>query len=119
MIDAFEFLAETIAAQGGSEDLVRRATIVLDEVCSNMIRHDDSLTDASLFTVEVVLDGAAVTMVISDRGRAFDPLAHSQDSSPENGGHGIALIKGLASAVAYRRVKSCNRLTVTVTPGDD
>ncbi len=114
MADAFDFIAETLARRGRDATTAHRLSVIVDEVCANVINHDGSLTEADRFSLELTDDGASVVMVICDAGRPFNPLEHPREAPREIGGHGLALIRGLASRVAYERAGTRNRLTVAV-----
>lgn len=113
--DAFEFIAAKIKSAGQDEGNAHRLSVILDELCANMIRHDDTLDETTCFRLELLIDGSQTTMVVSDPGEPFDPLAFQHDEMPEIGGHGISLVKGLSSAVSYRRAGNRNELRITVT----
>ena len=109
---AFGFLEEQIRGSGLDSALSHRLSVILDEICANMIRHDDTLDASKSFTLDLSTNGKAVEMIISDPGQPFNPLVYRHTEQPEIGGHGITLIKGLASAVSYHRTETENRLTV-------
>jgi anti-sigma regulatory factor (Ser/Thr protein kinase) len=118
---AFDFVAEAVARWGGPAAVAHRISIIVDEVCANMLRHDDSLTDAQRFSLELMPGGpgrAETVLVISDPGRPFNPLEHRAGRPAEIGGHGLALIRGLSSSVRYERIDGCNRLTVSIPAGE-
>lgn len=114
---AFDFVAEAIAREGRDHAVAQRISIIVDEICANLIRHDDSLTEAERFSLELTPgrpgDGETV-LVISDPGRPFNPLEERSGPAPAIGGRGLALIRGLSSSVRYERVGGQNRLTVSV-----
>ena len=109
---AAKFLGETMGELGAEDDVRRRAAIILDEICANMIRHDPELGPEFEFSIELRQTGGAIEMEISDPGRAFDPVTHNAPSQSELGGKGLALVRGMASAVSYARVDNENRLVV-------
>ena len=108
------FLGEAMQALGLSEAVTHRFSVILDEICANMMRHDPTLDETTSFTLDVapVTNGARIT--ISDPGQPFNPLEFRHAAQPEIGGHGITLIKGLSNAVSYAHSGGMNRLTVTV-----
>ncbi|MEM1298524.1 MAG: ATP-binding protein [Pseudomonadota bacterium] len=108
------FLSACLRQFGLGETISNRFSVILDEVCANMLRHDPTLDETAVFTLEVdpVSDGASLT--ISDPGQHFNPLEYRHDQVPEIGGHGITIIKGLASAVSYVRRDEANHLNVVV-----
>ena len=119
---AFDFVAEAIGRDGPNGAVAQRISIIVDEVCANMIRYDDSLTEAERFSVELRPGGdhgtGETVLVISDPGRPFNPLEERPGPAPEIGGHGLALIRGLSSSARYERVGGRNRLTLSIPAGD-
>jgi anti-sigma regulatory factor (Ser/Thr protein kinase) len=117
MAAAFDFIARTVAGQGRDAAVAHRLSVIVDEACANLIRHDGSLTEADRFSLELTEEGAATVLVICDHGRPFNPLehrAHEPRARADLGGHGLELIRGLASRVSYQRAGACNRLTVAI-----
>ena len=112
---AFDFVAEALSGVGRDPALAQRVSIIVDEVCANMIRHDDSLTEAARFTLELRPGAVETVLVICDPGRPFNPLEHRAERPAEIGGHGIELIRGLSSRVQYDRINGHNRLTVALS----
>lgn len=109
---AFEFLETSLTAFGCDIAVFHRAAVILDELCANMINHDDSLSQGETFTIDLTHEGGVPTMVVSDPGRAFDPLQHAPETVPEIGGQGINLIRGLSTVVTYERAGDRNRMIV-------
>ena len=114
MAAAFDFIAEAVARGGRDATVAHRLSVIVDEVCANMVRHDASLTGAESFSLELTEDGAGMVLVICDPGRTFNPLEYRREARREIGGHGLELIRGLASMVRYEREGACNRLTVSI-----
>ena len=111
---AFDFLNAGLAGLGHSEAVFRRLSVILDEACSNMIRHDPTLTCANTFCIEVSVAGPCVSMTILDPGQAFDPLAQALPVNPRIGGQGLKLIRELADRARYTRSEDENRLEVEI-----
>ena len=111
---AFEFINDAIDQEDLAEATAHRLCVILDEVCSNMIRHDETLSEEDSFSCTLTVSPAMTTLVISDEGTAFDPLAYQPDQVPDIGGHGISLIKGLSSSVHYQREGGQNILTIEI-----
>ena len=110
---ASEWLDAVVKAPQGKMSALH---IILDEVCSNIVKH----SDATLFEVEVEQtdEPHEVTMTFSDDGAAYDPLSHvdpdttlGADKRPI-GGLGIMMVKRMASSVSYCRDGERNRFTV-------
>lgn len=111
---AFDFLARALDGNERERTVAQRLSVILDEVCANLIRHDGSLTGAERFSLELRRGRGETVLVISDPGRPFNPLDRPHGPGPEIGGQGLALIRGLSSSVRYERVDGRNRLTVAV-----
>jgi serine/threonine-protein kinase RsbW len=66
------------------------------EACNNAILHATGET----FSVSVNVQGTACTLIISDRGRGFEPPEHARMPSPEAVDHrGLALMEALVDQV--------------------
>ncbi len=115
---AFEFISRAVQSQGAGETIAHRLSIIVDELCANMIRHDDSLTPDQRFELELHHEPPCAVLTIRDGGVPFDPLAFEQAERPEIGGHGIALVKGLANKMSYARIDGRNCLTVMIDGRD-
>lgn len=115
---AFDAITRETQAKGFPDGTAHRLAVILDELCSNMIRHDDTLSDQDSFALAVDRDGDRVLLTISDPGQPFDPFQHSHAELPEIGGHGISLVKGLSCGVEYTRNDGRNRVRVWVEPTD-
>ncbi len=116
---AFDFISETVARGGRDDVIADRLSIIVDEICGNLMQHDGSLTEAHRFTLELTDDGAATVLVICDPGRPFNPLEHRpaerrHERLPDIGGYGLELVQRLCSRVRYERTGGCNRLTVSI-----
>lgn len=114
---AFKFLNVTLREMECDGALAHSFSVVLDEICANMIRHDPTLEETTTFALVLSPAGRGAELVISDPGQPFNPLDFRHKEQPEIGGHGITLIKGLASAVHYARIGDENHLTVTINEG--
>lgn len=120
---AFDFISEVVARRGGGTAMARRLSIIVDEICGNLIRHDGSVSAAHSFTLELTDDGDGTVMVICDPGRPFDPTGQRPANGPADrqgcvagiGGFGLELVRGLSSRIRYERAEGCNRLTVSIS----
>ena len=108
------YLAACMRELGLGEAVTHRFSVILDEICANMMRHDPSLDETTEFTLDIAPTEGGAQMTISDPGQPFNPLEFRHAAQPEIGGHGITLIKGLSNAVSYAHSGGMNRLTVTV-----
>ena len=116
MASAFETILRAVRDLGFPESASHRLAVILDELCSNMIRHDDTLTDADSFAVDIRRDGNVIVFTITDPGQPFNPFEHVHAEVPEIGGHGISLVKGLSCGVEYARKDGLNVVTVRIDP---
>lgn len=111
---ASSYLAACMRELGQGEAVTHRFSVILDEICANMMRHDPTLDENTKFTLDIGAAQGGAQMTISDPGQPFNPLEFRHAAQPEIGGHGITLIKGLSNAVTYAQRDGMNRLTVTV-----
>ncbi|MEM7057490.1 MAG: ATP-binding protein [Pseudomonadota bacterium] len=111
---AFDFVASAIRTAGLPDSVGQRISVIIDEVCSNMIRHDTRLSETDKFMLDLTPGQTQTTLVISDTGAEFDPLINRNSERREIGGHGISIIRGLASDVSYQRKNDQNILTITL-----
>jgi serine/threonine-protein kinase RsbW len=92
--------------------------LALDEVVTNVVRHGFDDPAGQELLAEVTVRRDELTTVVSDPGRAFNPL----DLAPPNltaplaeralGGLGVHLVKSLMDSVEYRRDNGKNVLTM-------
>ena len=105
------------ARHGLAEEIAFEVNLAVDELVTNMIGYDDN----GEHRIELVLrlEGGALTIEITDDGRAFDPLqapapdpgASLQDRAV--GGLGIYLVHKTMDTLAYRRQDGRNVVTLT------
>lgn len=112
---AFDFVASAIQTAGLPDSVGHRISVIIDEVCTNMIRHNAALSERNSFEVDLKPGSEQTTVTITDPGHAFDPLKDQPSETKEIGGHGIAIIRGLASEVNYQRKNDHNILTITLS----
>ena len=102
---ASAFLDECVSSS--FPELVPALHVILDEMCSNIVRH----SGASGFELDVELlsDPVGVKLVFVDDGTPYNPLAHEDPdtslpaASRPIGGLGIMMVKKMASSVSYCR----------------
>ncbi len=111
---AFDLIARAVRSFDCAEAMTHRLSVVLDEICSNMIRHDHTLTDADRFSVEVARQENLIVLTISDPGQPFNPFEFAHTEVPEIGGQGISLVKGLSSSVNYSTKDGRNKVDVRI-----
>ena len=116
--EASEWLDETVKA---SQREMSALHIILDEICSNIVRH--SKATGFEMGVEQTDEPRGVRMTFVDDGIAYNPLSHadpdttlSVDERPI-GGLGIMMVKKMASSVSYSRDGDRNRFTVHYLTG--
>jgi anti-sigma regulatory factor (Ser/Thr protein kinase) len=97
--------------------------LVLDELVSNVIKYGNASDRTGAIEVSLTIDGARLTIAVSDDGVAFNPL----DATPPDldlplvdrpvGGLGIHIVKTLAETIAYRRENGRNQIVLTLNDG--
>jgi len=93
--------------------------LCLIEAVTNVIVHggDDAAGRGILLSIQAQDD--LVTVRVSDGGRPFDPASYVPQPKPKSllggqtGGHGIRLMRQLASSLSYERNAGRNCLTLT------
>ena len=109
---AFAFIAQAESALGAPSAAVQRLSVIVDEVCANLLHHDQLPAEAR-FELDLQAVAGGVRMTIRDPGAPFDPLV-LQPGRPMPGGHGLALVRGLALRVAYDRKDGLNCLVIEI-----
>ena len=100
-------------------DIVRLSAalhVILDEMCSNIVRH----SGASYFEVcfSRLFGPSGVRVDFVDDGVAYDPLSHEDPdvSRPaaerQIGGLGIMMVKKMADSMSYERAHDANHLSI-------
>ena len=99
------------------ERLINRLEVVLEELVSNVVRHNAT---ATMVTLEAEYRDGAISLAIEDNGAAFDPLeltAPARFTTLEEaklGGLGVPLIRRLTQSVHYQRTGGRNRVSAIV-----
>ena len=112
-IDAF------CARHGLAEEIAFEVNLAVNELLTNTISHGYDDDGEHRIELALRLEGGALTIEITDDGRAFDPLqavepdlgASLQDRA--RGGLGIYLVRRTMDSVAYRRQEERNVVTLT------
>jgi sigma-B regulation protein RsbU (phosphoserine phosphatase) len=92
-----------------SEDVVRRTSVVFDELLNNIVSYGFDDDGHHEIDVRVSFDGRRLVVEILDDGRPFNPfLQESPDTTlpleeREVGGLGIHLVRKMMDEVAYER----------------
>ena len=116
---ASEWLDEVAAESQGP--LTASLHIILDEICSNIVKH----SGASGFDIDIELltNLAGVKLTFSDDGTPYDPLSHEDPDTtlPSEkrpiGGLGIMMVRKIADSMTYERMHDRNILTVGLSQG--
>jgi anti-sigma regulatory factor (Ser/Thr protein kinase) len=120
-------LAELVAGFAAEhrlpDHLLMNVQLVLDELVSNVIKYGNASDRTGAIEVSLTIDGARLTIAVSDDGVAFNPL----DATPPDldlplvdrpvGGLGIHIVKTLAETIAYRRENGRNQIVLTLNDG--
>jgi serine/threonine-protein kinase RsbW len=99
------------------ERLINRLEVVLEELVSNVVRHNATATTV---TLEAEYRDEAVSLTIEDNGAAFDPFELTMPArfttleEAKLGGLGVPLIRRLTQSVHYQRTGGCNRVSAVV-----
>jgi serine/threonine-protein kinase RsbW len=113
LLERFEAFAR---GQRLASALRRDLHLVLDEIVSNIV-HSNAKVRATRVGLELVLDGASVTLEVIDNGKAFDPtlVQPPRGSALDRpvGGLGIQLVRGVMDRVSYVRQHGTNHLLMT------
>jgi anti-sigma regulatory factor (Ser/Thr protein kinase) len=104
--------------QGASEKASYLVRLAIEELVTNSIKfgYDDS--QEHVIDIALTVSDGQLMMVVTDDGRAFDPLAApSPDLSHKLadralGGLGIHSLRHLADVMSYERRDDKNRLTI-------
>ena len=86
----------------------------------NVLEHGfDDDDDSKECKIDLTSDADAVTIVISDRGKPFDPLTEAPDADVDSvvgerqvGGLGLHLVETLMDEASYQRTDGVNQLTL-------
>ena len=92
--------------------------VALEEAVMNVATHGFDDPDAGDIVVRARLEDGAVTLVVEDGGRAFNPAVAVSPARPANlmdappGGLGLILLRHYCKDIGYERVDGGNRLTL-------
>ena len=96
--------------------------VAADEIFTNIVRYSGAT--AWSLTIELAEHPDCVRLIITDDGKAFDPLSHRDPDTTlcadqrEVGGLGILIVKKTMSPVTYKRRNGKNILTMGKDYGD-
>lgn len=103
-----DFVSSIGQRAGLDEAEVMRLALAVDEACANVIEHAYSSEQFHEVTIRGELDDEALSFVIVDTGRHFDPAALQGEPLEElvrqrkSGGLGLRLIRTIMDDVQYR-----------------
>jgi serine/threonine-protein kinase RsbW len=113
------FTAEFAAAVGLSDKDLFALQIVVEELVTNVIDYGEVPAGEQAARVELEADGGVLTIVITDRGREYNPLLREDPDTtlPAEkrpvGGLGVHFCKKLTDTQNYARVAGRNVMTLT------
>ena len=113
------FTAEFAAAAGLSDKDLFALQIVVEELVTNVIDYGGVPAGESAAKVELSVADGVLTMVLTDRGREYNPLLREDPDTtlPAEerpiGGLGVHFCKKLTDTQSYARIDGQNVLTLT------
>lgn len=113
------FTADFAAAAGLSDKDLFALQIVVEELVTNVIDYGEVPAGEPAATVELSVEGGVLTMVLTDRGREYNPLLREDPDTtlPAEerpiGGLGVHFCKKLTDTQSYARADGKNVLTLT------
>jgi len=102
-----EFVSKVASKVGFGGDDVSKIELAVDEACSNVIKHAYQKDPSKPIDIAMKIDLNKFTIVITDRGRGFDPAKLKMPDMKEYlaelrvGGLGIYLMRSLMDEVDY------------------
>ncbi len=115
LLDAIEGFAER---HDLSPAIAHRLGVVVEELAANVAMHGVGGADgASFVALTVTRHGAALSAIVEDDGRPFDPLAQAApdlDASMDDreiGGLGVHFARSMTRSLDYARIGGRNRVT--------
>lgn len=125
--DILELAQSQLSEWGAPATAAGPVQIVLAEVLNNVVEHAYGFREGEPFSLDMALDGPALTCVIRDFGTPFPDgtpprgeavaLDGPTSSLPE-GGFGWFLIRQLTEALSYDRTNGCNTLSLRFALAD-
>jgi anti-sigma regulatory factor (Ser/Thr protein kinase) len=114
-----DWLRESLAMIDAGDELSHAVCLSVVEAATNVVSY--AFAPETEHVVDISLEATAdlVTVVISDDGLAFDPLAQAPPAPATDlatvaiGGLGITLMRQFSSGIHYRREGARNRLEMT------
>jgi anti-sigma regulatory factor (Ser/Thr protein kinase) len=115
----FGFISDFLEAHHAGKKCRFRAQLAVEEVFTNMVRHNTSGVDP--ISVDLTLDDAAFTIhVVDSNARPYDLTEHPEPDTTapiedrEIGGLGIHLVRRLADDVRYEHANRSTTITLVL-----
>ncbi len=105
--DVREFVADRARQHGFNEDDVNKIAIAVDEACTNIIKHGYNYSPDNSIDIDITRSGNEFEILISDRGKQFDPAAIQSPDMKDyfahyrRGGLGVYLMKRIMDKVEF------------------
>jgi len=123
-LDAAQARIESwLVAAGGDARLRYRVRLVVDELMANLAMHGRIAGRPPPARIELRMAGPVAAVAFEDAAAPFDPRGaaapprHTLEGDAV-GGLGLALVRGMAEIVAYRRLPDgWNRTELLIRPG--
>ena len=113
-----DWLDHAFADSGLARDIADDLKLCLNEAVANtMLYAFDQASDPQI-VVDIEINERCASAVLTDNGKAFDPLAMPAPALPTDletaqvGGFGVQLIRDSSSSVDYERRDGLNRLHI-------
>jgi serine/threonine-protein kinase RsbW len=119
--DVREFVSGLARTHGFGEDDINKITIAVDEACTNIIKHGYNYSPDNNIDVEINRTGSDFEIIISDKGRQFDPNAIQTPDMKDyfqhyrRGGLGVYLMKRIMDKVEFDLHRDKNVLRMIKT----
>lgn len=119
--DVREFVSGLARTHGFGEDDINKITIAVDEACTNIIKHGYNFSPDNSIDVEILRTGSEFEIIISDRGKQFDPSAIQTPDMKDyfqhyrRGGLGVYLMKRIMDKVEFNLHSDRNVLRMIKT----
>jgi anti-sigma regulatory factor (Ser/Thr protein kinase) len=113
---ALDLLEAFLEGQALDDNVRARLAIIVEELVANIVEHGELPVDAPI-SLELERSGDDITIILSDKGAAFDPCSWTQPDQlpPERGGGaGLALVQSWATSMSYRRTDGRNILQLVI-----
>jgi serine/threonine-protein kinase RsbW len=113
-----EFVRAQADAAGLNDESLYAIELAVDEACSNIIEHAYQGEDLGDIRISCLNDSQSFTIIIKDRGQAFDPKAIAKPDletpimDREPGGLGLFYIQSMMDQVDYSFQSDENVLTL-------